>query len=381
MRFPDSLIKYSYLTYLNVNNKLSVSKMSDIVLNFVLKSKNGRLILKRVCNGKSTLFIPEQNDIPNCFLGHIWGYTTIEDKIKIIDKYLDYFFEGKIVSKPRLRILVDNDNGIDDSCDASYRQDINEIFVNLDSLSKSDGIRTLSCLYHECSHAIDLNNAKEKLMPNLIEKFCGKKVEYDNIYNFSRVLIDLDTSGYLKSADGKDCPITPILKKDILRCKNNYSSFNIVKIRNVKEIKDEAGFKDYLDSIMYYYQPVERFARVSVVQFFRNQFDPKEVYFSSDKYNIEREINAEKKIDHKIDEFKSFLEKHNLDGRKTNIIDMRDLLDLAMKHRYYNELSWTQPIREVYPKQAQAVKNEYSSVVRNIYQNFLDIRYKGLEKE
>lgn len=384
MNLPDELKKYeNYVNTLSLIDTSQYQLLSDRIIKQILKSKDGKLILK-VKNGYDApkCYIPEFDEIPNCFADSVWSLTTIEDKIKIIDKYMDYLFQNDPKSKPKLRIIPRPQDPVDKIALANYNHSSHSLFLNLDKLRDLDGINYMSLIFHECVHARDMGNIESTLLPDILRKYTDlteEQIKYPKV--FEREIIELNTTGYLfNRLTGKKEVINNSLKDDILKCKNFMEIFNDVSIENPKAIKSKVDFEKYINSMLYYYSPVERFARVGVRNFFRTQLNAGNIVSSKDMMTTNSIVDSELAVEKMLDELREMLIKRTMDGSQETIIDMKNLLDLAIKYKFYTKKSiYGKSNREKFESDANDVINKYNNVIDAIYTNYIYQKYQQKE--
>ena len=371
IELPHSLEKYKkFFESCPLIDRISPVRLSDRLLEHINTSRDGKLLLLLSKNFKETeYFIPKLEDIPSCFMEKVWRNCTIEDKIKLADKYLDYFFQNCPQIRPTLLLLPKTKQSTNKSTLGYYAPHSKRLFINLDKLSTKSGIEFLSVLYHECTHVKDFSRIEKEIMPRLLKEYTDTSSdilkypllcdEYVMRMSASGMAINKKT-GEKKYIDGK-------LKNDILRAKNYYSIFECSTIYDPSDVKSKDDFRQYLQTILYYYSPIERFARISVKQFFKEQLKNKDFISEADESYLISQVESEKNVDQMLNDFKELLV---VDGK--TIIDMKDLLDLAMQNNFYQKPSFVGQSNAIkFPQEAERVKVTYERIVDNIYFNLL----------
>lgn len=376
MNLPEDLRKYQkFVDTLSLIDRSNYQTLSERILNQILHSKDGRLVLKkRTKFNEYECYIPDLNDIPNCFVSSIWDNASIEDKIKIIDKYLDYLFQSRPSARPSLRILANPNDKIDLTCRASYNYLHNEIFINLNNLSGSTGMFIMANLFHECSHARDCDNILTRILPKILRKFTNlneEQLKYLKL--FDRKVIDLDTYGSVfdRETKSREC-ISTTIQDEILKCKNFFVVFNDINNELPTDIQSRNDFEKYLNTILYYYSPLERFARVSVRNYFRTQFSDRSMLSATDEKAVENIINNELYVDKFLGIFKELLVRKTSGGIQETIISMKDLFDVACRYKYYTAVDYA-GIRKSdrFPIQGSDAIDTYNKVISAVYSNYL----------
>lgn len=377
MKIPKILSKYEgYINSLNNRvNRNSSESLSSFLLNQILNSKDGKLVLKmKVGSDKFQFYIPDEEDIPNCFLKRIWNFATIEDKIKITDKYLDYLFRNDIQSRPTLRIVSHPNSTVDNDSLASYEKKNNEIFLNLDNLEDVSGLNFMAILFHECTHAKDMANIEKNIAPEILTKYTRISDEEANYAKlWEKLIIDMPFEGLVfnKKLGDKEL-LESVPQQKILKCKNYFSIFNECTMYSPDNIRNKKDFETYLNSILYFYSPLERFARISVRNFFMKQLTDKRIIMDEDIKEARAIIDGEDKIDECIATFKEFLAKPSQYGGQETIVDMKGLFDLASKYNFYCKRGFGKFTNEIkYPTQAKKIKEEYNKTLSQLYHNFM----------
>lgn len=385
MKLPKSLSKYEgYISSLNNRvDRNSSESLSNFLLKQILNSKDGKLVLKmKVGSDKFQFYIPDEENIPNCFLKRIWDFATIEDKIKITDKYLDYIYKNDIPSRPGLRIVSNPNSAVDKGSLASYEKKNNEIYLNLDRLESSSGLNFMSILFHECTHAKDMANIENNIAPEILTKYTRIRDDEAKIVNlWEKLIIDMpyEELVYNKKSGEKEL-LEGVSQQKILKCKNYFSIFNECTMYSPDNVHNKKDFEAYLNSILYLYSPLERFARISVRNFFRKQLTDKRIIMDEDIREARAIIDSEDKIDEYIATFKEFLAKPSQYGGKETIVDMKGLFDLASKYNFYCKKGFGRFTNEIkYPTQAKKIKEEYNKTLTNLYHNFM-LREKEKER-
>lgn len=383
MVIPETLKKYeNFINSLPQSIQQRFDKSSDALLSQILNSKDGRLILKVKKDGHDfSFYMPKDEEIPNSFASSIWDNASIEDKIKIISKYMDYLFQN-YEDKPVLRILPKSLEEKNLNCYASYNRHNNTIFVNLDMCSKSSGIEFMSYIFHECTHAKDMANINKNIFPEILSKYTKvneNEFDYENIRE--REIMNLESSGIIHNFEsGEDEIINTSLQNKILKCLNVYSVFNEIKSVDTRKVKDKKDFEEYMNTIMYCYSPLERFARISVRNFFKTQLTDGSVLESKDIKIAQKIIRSEEDMDRVIGEFKDILVEKTPDGNTNSIIDMKDLFELVAKHKFYTRPAIGVSNANKYPKESEEIENKYNQIIGRIYSNFI-LQKQSKEKE
>lgn len=376
MELPEDLKKYQkFVDTLSSIDRSNYLSLSERLLKQILNSKECKLILKkRVRFNNYECYVPELNDIPNCFASSIWDSASIEDKIKIIDKYIDYLFQNCPSGRPGLRILADPREKTDLTCPANYNYHHNKIFINLDDVSSCPGMFTMANLFHECSHARDCDNIQTKILPKVLRKYTSlddEQIKYPKL--FDRKIIEMDTVGYIFDRDTQSKEfINSAIEDEILKCKNFFVIFNDINNILPTDIQSREDFEKYLNTILYYYSPLERFARVSVRNYFRTQFSDRSMLSPTDEKAVESIINNELYVDKFLATFKELLVRKISNDRHETIISMKDLFDVACRYKYYTTVDYMGiSKRERYPIQGDDAVDTYNKVVSAIYSNYL----------
>ena len=380
IELPQSLEKYKkFFENCPLIDSISPERLSDKLLEHINKSRDGKLLLLLSKNFKETeYFIPKLEDIPSCFMENVWRNCTIEDKIKLADKYLDYFFQNCPQIRPTLQLIPKTKQGPNNSTLGYYAHHSKRLFVNLDKLMSKSGIAFLSVLYHECTHAKDFNRIEKEIMPRLLKEYtnvASDVMKYPLLCD--EHIMRMRASGIaVNKQTGEKKLIEGKLKNDILRAKNYYSIFDCSDIDDPRDVKSKSDFRKYLQTILYYYSPLERFARISVKQFFKEQLKNKDFISEADKYYLMLQVESEKNVDQMLNDFKELLV---IDGE--TIIDMKDLLDLAMQNKFYQKPCYIgQSNAHKFPEEAERVKVTYERIVNDIYFNLLMKAYVDPKK-
>ena len=378
---PKSLDKHKKFLSENCSlmDSISPSRVSDILLEHIQQSKDGKLLLL-LSKGydEKEYFIPELDDIPSCFLGNVWTNCSIEEKIKITDKYLDYFFQNCPEIRPTLQLISESRNSQNIDTLGYYMRSTKRLYVNFDKLIGNSGISFLSVLYHECTHAKDFNLIEKEIMPELLQNYSN--VSSDTIKHpllCDEYIMRMSANGFAQNKHtGEKKLIDGKLKNDILRAKNYYCIFESSDITNPSEVASKADFQKYLQTVFYYYSPLERFARTSVKRYFKEQLKNDKCKSIADEYYMMAQVESEKNVDSMLEDFKELLV---INGE--TIVDMKDLLDLAMQYKFYQKPCYFGQSNSMkFPQEAERVKVTYENLINQIYNNLLMKSYEDPEK-
>lgn len=372
MDLPKSLKKFEGFLRAKGEWNAHYDRASDLVLQQILGSKDGKMILQMDTDSGPHCFIPELDDIPSCFGERIWDNCVFEEKIKIINEYLEYFFQNSNVSKPKLRIIPKPNDAGENSCYACYNHNTNTVFIDLDRLANRSGMEILAILYHECTHAVDIDHIKNEVMPELLNTYIKDGDKPMSGSNCDKRILELDIQVLVPNYQThKKEKLSTKKRLDILKCKNLISPFNLVKNDTPSSIYSKEDMKDYINSIMYYYSPLERFARISVLNFFRQQLKNEDLLTAKDQKYAENEMEKELRIDQKINSLKEMLVKDAPFGSKETIIDMRDLYDLVTQYKFYKkEFRFLSSNAQRFPEKAKEIEEKYDRTIGEIYSNF-----------
>lgn len=377
MDLPKDLSKYEkYVEILIDRDKRagSYKNLSNFLLRQILESKDGKMMFKvKTDLNQFEYYMPSLNEIPNCFEKRIWDYATFEDKIKIVDKYLDFLFQKDKSNRPSIRIISNPSNKVDKLCLANYNRSENEIYLNLDLLDNCTGLKFMAVLFHECAHARDMANIRDNIMPEILHKYTPLSKEASLRPNiFEKLIIDMPIDDMLFNKLSKEKEYSQgAIQQKILKCKNYFSVFNESTLLDPDLVNNKGDFERYMKSILYWYSPLERFARVSVRNFFRTQLNDNQIIMDEDKKIAKALINEEVHIDESLNKFKQFLIRPTSFGGHEHIVDMKQLFDLASKYKFYCERgSLIMSNEKKYPSQAKAIKEEYRKVLNDLYINF-----------
>lgn len=367
MIVPETLKNYSYfIEHLPIGDRLSYTSVNDQVLEHILNSNDGKLILKKGMGDKVEFFSPKPEDISNCFLSGVWDLAKLEDKIKIINMYTDYFF-GNEPCKPKL-LMISNDARLhNQNILGSFMPDINRVFINLDNLSNAPGLKLLKILYHEFTHVKDFYRIENDVIPSLLTTYHGISDEKVETWKASKscikAIMDMKIMGNLHNyKTGHDEHISNKLCNDILRAKNFITPIFPAHIG--EEIFTTADFSNYVDFMLYYFCPIERLARISVRQFFKPKLTDKNAYTHQDYNFISNQVDEELFVD---DELKYF--EKSLSALGETLTSKKELLDLKLKRDFYNNSFVFSPSgkRLRYPLEAEQYGNEYSQMIYNMF--------------
>ncbi len=372
MNLPQSLKKYEGFLKARGEENAHYDRASDLILQQILESKDGKLVLKMNMGSVPHCFIPDLEDIPTCFGERIWSNCTFEEKIKIVSEYMEFFFQNSNTPKPKLRIVPKPNDVGEASCLACYKHNTNTVFLDIDKIIDYSGIEILSILYHECTHAVDISHIKSDVMPELLTTYIQDGDNPMSDISLEKNILDIDTQGVVYNYQThKKERLDTRKKMDVLKCKNLIAPFSIVNIETPADIHSREDMEDYINSIMYYYSPLERFARISVLNFFRQQFKDEELLTSRDQKEIKRELENELIIDQKIKSLKELLVKDATFGGKEAIIDMRDLYDLATQCKFYKKEYLFMPSNaQKFPEKAKEIEDRYNQTIGDVYSNF-----------
>lgn len=384
MNLPKELVKYKgfieSLGEKNINSR-NYNRVSKFLLRQILDSKDGKLLLRMKTGlDKFDFYMPEMSDIPNCFVKRVWDFSSFEDKIKIIDKYLEYLFENDTNKKPNLRIISNPLDSVDNDNLANYNIHSNEVFLNLDKLEEYPGLSVMSIIFHECTHAKDMTNIEGNIIPQILQNYTT--LEDESTYHpalFEKLIMDMPIEGYLfnKKSDNRDL-VQGKIQNDILKCKNFFSIFNESSIIDPNVVSSKADFEKYVNSMLYFYSPLERFARISVRNFFRTQISDDRLIMEEDKKNAQSIVDNETYIDGYLDTFKQVLVESRRDNGGHTITTMKDLFDKASQYQYYcKKQIFGRTNEEKFPTQAKLVKNKYKNLLNELYSNFVWLKQHG----
>lgn len=366
---PKTLEKYkNVVDKLPLVEKLIPDKISEAILKQILSSKNGELILKKNNYKNTEFFKPELESMPNCFLKGYWDNCSLEDKVKITYKYMEYFFKNTPYDKPKLLLVTKDKTTSNSSSVAYYNLNDNSIFIDLDKMQDLAGVHFLGVLFHECTHAKDLTNIKEKIIPELLEKYAGiNSVSARHIFKFQKEIMDLNTEGYIDNQKtGKKELISKPLKEKILKAKNCMSVITPSSVETLSEIKTKADFEKYVQTMLYYYSPIERFARVAVRNYFRTQFTDKEACSSTDQIYVNSEVKNETYIDKQLMIFKNLFKTEN-----ETIATAKELMDLLLKKQYMERPTAIKyAMKDTFAKEYLKVSETYDKKITEAYNMF-----------
>lgn len=372
MRYiPKSLKKYQkFIDSCPQIDCISPDRLSDRLLEHINKSRGGKLLLLlSKGNDKFEYFIPELDDIPSCFMENVWENCSLEDKIKIIDKYLDYFFQNCPQNRPTLQLLPKVEEGPNDTTLGYYTHNSKRIFIDLDKIENSSGIVFLSVIYHECTHAKDFSKIENEIMPRLLRTYSDVSPDlFEHPSLCDSYVMRMSATGFADNRKtGEKKYIEGKLKNDILRTKNFYSIFECTDIKDPNEVRTKEDFKKYLQSMLYFYSPVERFARTGVKRYFRGQLKHLECISKSDEQYMLSQVESERYIDKMLSVFKELLV---IKGETK--IDMKDFLDLAMQNKFYQKPTYFGKCNAMkFPEEAERIKRKYEKIVDQLYSNLL----------
>lgn len=366
---PKSLEKYkNVVDKLPLVEKIIPSKISDAILKQILSSKKGELILKKNSLKNIEFFKPDLEDMPNCFLKGCWDNCSLEDKVKITYQYIEYFFKDTPYDKPKLLLVTKDKITSSSSSVAYYNLNDNSIFIDLDKMQDLAGVHFLGVLFHECTHAKDLTNIKEKIIPELLEKYAGiNSVSARHIFKFQKEIMDLNTEGYIDNLKtGKKELISKPLKEKILKAKNCMSVITPTSVETLSEIQTKAEFEKYVQTMLYYYSPIERFARVAVRNYFRTQFTDKEACSSSDQIYVDSEVKNETYVDKQLMVFKNLFKTEN-----GIIATAKELLDLMLKKQFMERTTaFKYAMKDMYAKEYLKISETYDNKITEAYNMF-----------
>ena len=99
----------------------------------------------------------------------------------------------------------------------------------------------------------------------------------------------------------------------------------------------------------------------------KEQLKNKDFISEADESYLISQVESENNVDQMLNDFKELLV---VDGK--TIIDMKDLLDLAMQNKFYQKPSFVGQSNAIkFPQEAERVKVTYERIVDNIYFNLL----------
>lgn len=374
--YPKALEKYTNFLCKTMDSRaISADNVSDTILNEIYRThpRSGWILSKSEANEHKDFFRPTKENIYDCFKNNVWANCSFEDRIMLINLYLDKFFENFGV-KPKLKIVLDKKT-YNPGERGFYELNRNQIYVNTDELMHCNGVEILALLFHECSHAKDLVKFRDQTLPNMLENLCG--VNHANSrrpYSFQKEIMDLNYEGNVHHRKLGTIAIDKKLRNDIVKAKN---FFNVVRLTCVTpdKVHSREDMEKYMQNILYFYSPIERFARIATRNFLKSNFkDQKFAY--EDEVFLKNQVTQEDRINKMLDEFKSYLT-----SPQGAIIDLRGLFDLYTKHEFYHKPRlFEKPHSELYPKECADVDKRYNDVMSQIYSNFRLQNSKNLDE-